>query len=127
MTIEIVDLERTPGYAGALHATRHPALADRFHFWRGGSGRRYAFTRFPVNRPPVYENSVSLFVRRRGFDISVLSASSAPGAPVVPLGADEIHIHLVQGGAQAVEEALRDLSALVVRRPAPYPVELRAA
>jgi hypothetical protein len=127
MTLEFVDLERVPGYAGTLQSSRHPGLADRFHFWRGASGHRYAFTRFPLNRAPTYENSVSLFVRRRGMEISVLAASGAPGAPVVPLGADEIHVHLVQGGMEKLEESLRDLLALVVPRAAPCPIALRAA
>ncbi|MCC6949555.1 MAG: hypothetical protein IT539_17500 [Bradyrhizobiaceae bacterium] len=128
MTIEFVENDCAPGYAGALQSTRHPSLAERFHFWRGMSGRRYAFTRFPLNRPPAYENAISLFVRRRGADVAVLGASNAPSAPVVPLGADEIHVHLVQGEADAMEAALQDLSALVVRRPAaPCVIELRAA
>lgn len=127
MTVEFLEIEQAPGYAGALHTSRHPALADRFHFWRGASGRRYAFTRFLLHRPPAYEHSVSLFVRRRGTEISVLAASGKPGAPVVPLGADEIHVHLVQGGTEALEKVLADLAALVVRRPAPRPIERCAA
>jgi hypothetical protein len=127
MTLEIVDPERTPGYAGALQSQPHRCLADRFHFWRGASGRRYAFTRFPLNQAPSYENSISLFVRRRGQEISVLATSSAPGAPIVPLGADEIHVHLVQGGAEAVKQSLHDLQPLVAPPPAPCPLALRAA
>jgi len=127
-TIEFVENDRAPGYAGALQSTRHPSLADRFHFWRGTSGRRYAFTRFPVNRQPAYENAVSLFIRRRGSDVTVLGTSSTPGTPVIPLGTTEVHVHLVQGDAEAVEAALRDFSALIMRQPtAPCVIELRAA
>lgn len=126
MTVDVTEFEPGPGYAGSLQ-TRHPALAGRFHFWRGASGRRYAFTRFPANRPPAYENAISLFVRLRGADMTVLGASTAPGAPVVPIETEEIHVHLVQGDAEALNTALQDLSALAVRRPVPQPVELRAA
>jgi hypothetical protein len=127
MTLELVDFDCVPGYAGPLHALRNSALADRFHFWRGASGRRYACTRFPAQRAPAYEGAVSLFVCRRGGDAVVLGVSAEPGAPVVPIGSEEIHLHIVRGGPEAVDEVLRDLSVLVTRPLARAFAERRAA
>jgi hypothetical protein len=125
MTLELVDLNRVPGYAGPLHALRNPDLADRFHFWRGASGRRYACTRFSVERVPAFENAIALYVRRRGRDTVVIGIGV--GATRVPLGTDEVHMHLVQGGDDAFADAWGDLSALVIRRAPIYFVERQAA
>ena len=127
MTLELVDLDRAPGYAGPLHAIRSPALANRFHFWRGASGRRYACTRFPANRPPAYEDAVALFVRRRGGSADLLGLSAAPGCPIVPLGTEEIHLHIAGGGAEALAAAIEDLSLLVTRPQSNAWAERRAA
>lgn len=127
MTLELVDLDRLPGYAGTLHAARHPALANRFHFWRGISCRRYACTRFPASRVPDYADSVALFVRRRGGTVEVLGISAVPGCPVIPLGTDEVHLHIVHGGADAVETAFQDLTAAAGRHAPHAPVTRRAA
>jgi hypothetical protein len=115
MTLELVDLDRLPGYAGALHAARHPTLANRFHFWRGLSGRRYACTRFPAGRVPAYATSIALFVRRRGGMVEMLGVSTALGCPVVPLGTEEVHLHIVCGGADVLNATLQDLVALAAR------------
>ena len=127
MTLELVDLDRLPGYAGTLHAARHPALADRFHFWRGVSGHRYACTCFPAGRVPDYAGSVALFVRRRGGTVEVLGISAVPGCPIVPLGADEVHLHIVHGSADALETAFQDLAAAAGRYAPPAPAARRAA
>ena len=113
MTLELVDLDRLPGYAGPL-AAAHPALMNRFHFWRGLSGRRYACTRFPAGRVPEYAGAVALFVRRAGSTFDVLGMSTTPGCPVVPLGTDEVHLHIIDGGLHAIDAALRDLAPLSV-------------
>lgn len=126
MTLELIDLSRIPGYAGPLHAVRNPDLADRFHFWRGASGRRYACTRFPLGRLPAYEDAISLFVRRRGNETVVLGISAGEKMGL-PFGTDEIHVHLVQDGAEAMQAAFEDLSALVIRRAPFYAIERRAA
>ena len=127
MTLELIDLSRVPGYAGPLHAIRNPDLANRFHFWRGASGHRYACTRFPVGRVPAYEDAISLFVRRRGNETVVLGISAGEEKLVLPFGTDEIHVHLVQDGAEAMQAAFEDLSALVIRRAPFYAIDRRAA
>lgn len=130
MTLELFALARSqhqPGYAGALEAARHPALADRFHFWRGASGSRYACTRFQLSRVPAYENAVLLFVRRRGGEPVVFGVHSGAKNISLPYGTDEVHVHLVQGGEEELRSAFEDLSALVIRRAPLYIVERRAA
>ena len=113
MTLELAAENVTPGYAGALNAARHPELANRFHFWRGASGRRYACTMFPVNAAPCYDDSIALFVRRRRTGPILVSVGAGIDATSAPPDVDEIHLHLVQGGADALTIALRDLSGLL--------------
>jgi hypothetical protein len=130
MTLELLTFDHTdrlPGYAGPLQAARHPDLANRFHFWRGASGRRYACTRFAPARLPVYEDAIALFVRRRNGEANVVGIGLPADKPVMPFDTDEVHLHLVQGGAEALQAALQDLSALVVRRAPLYSIERRAA
>jgi hypothetical protein len=129
MTLELLSFahsDRLPGYAGAL-AARHPDLAGRFHFWRGASGRRYACTRFALGDLPAYEDAVALFVRHRGDDTVVLGIGSLTAKSAIPFGTDEVHVHLVRGGMEALDEALADLQSLVIRRAPLYTIERRAA
>lgn len=127
MTLELLSFDRLPGYAGVLEAARHPEIAGRFHFWRGGSGRRYACTRFALSRVPAYENSITLFVRRHDGEATVLGLHKGARRPFFPFGTDEVHVHLVQGGEEELQAAFEDLSTLVVRRAPLYLVERRAA
>jgi hypothetical protein len=127
MTLELADFDRLPGYAGLLQAGRHPALANRFHFWRGLSGRRYVCTRFPAGRVPEYAGAVSLFVRRSGNTFDLIGASVDPGCPVIPLGTDEVHLHIVDGGDDPLESVLRDLAPLAASYGRPLNVARRAA
>jgi len=113
MTLELAAENVTPGYAGTLDAARYPELANRFHFWRGASGRRYACTMFPVNAAPCYDDSIVLFVRRRWTGPVLVSVGASIDATSAPPDVDEIHLHLVQGGADALTIALRDLSGLL--------------
>ena len=116
-----------PGYAGALHATRHPRLANRFHFWRGASGRRYACTLFPVNAVLSYDDAIALFVRRERSGLVLVSVGASIDVNSAPPDVDEIHVHLVQGGGDALTHVLRDLSALVAADDSFDGVQLRAA
>lgn len=126
MTLELLSFGHLPGYAGPLEAARHPELANRFHFWRGASGHRYACTRFTLARLPAYENAVYLHVRRRAGEAEVLGVSTN-GKLTLPYGTDEVHVHLVQGDEEAVQAAFEDLSALTVRRAPLYGIERHAA
>jgi hypothetical protein len=126
MTLEFLPTDRLPGYAGALEAARHPDLANRFHFWRGGSGLRYASTRFSLPRRPAYENAVYLYVRRRAGEARVLGVST-DSKLALPVGTDEVHVHLVQGGDEDLQAAFEDLSALLVSRAPLFVIERQAA
>lgn len=113
MTLELANQDFKPGYEGVLEAARHPALTNRFHFWRGPSGRRYACTLFGVNAVPAHEEAIALFVRRGRTEPSVVAVTAGIDGSAAPAEADEIHVHLVQGGPDALVFALRDLARLI--------------
>jgi hypothetical protein len=127
MPLKLATENVMPGYAGALDATRHPQLANRFHFWRGASSRRYACTLFPVNAAPSYDDAIALFVRRGRSGPVLVSVGAGIDTSSAPPDVDEIHVHLVQGGADALAFVLRDLSALVAADDSLAGVQLRAA
>jgi hypothetical protein len=111
------------GYEGRLR-TQRQALAERFCFWRGVSGSRYVCSVFSPGAVPPFSPAVALHVRRgrRGPELVAVTA----GADVDPQsGADEVHLHLVRGGADAQARALRDFRGLIEIRP--NVIELRAA
>jgi hypothetical protein len=110
-----------------LEAARNPQLAGRFHFWRGVSGRRYACTRFPAFQAPAYQDAIVLFVRRRGAEASVIGIGVPGRRSPAPFGADEAHLHIVQGDADAFDQALADLAPLVIRRASLYAIDRDAA
>ncbi len=103
------------GDAGAL--TAPPEMADRFHFWRGQSGRRYAFTVFARNGVPAFEHFVALFVQRRNEDRVVVAVSV--GQKAFAGSYDEIHVHLTADECD-LAAAMEDLAVLA--RPAPREV-----
>jgi hypothetical protein len=95
------------GDAGALAAP--PEMADRFHFWRGQSGRRYAFTVFAPGGAPMFEYFVALFVKRQAEARIVIGVGTKQIA--LAGGYDEIHIHLVANEHDLVT-AMEDLAVL---------------
>jgi hypothetical protein len=99
------------GDAGALFAPSHPALARRFHFWRGASGQRYACSVYAADSVPVFDRFVALFIRRAGEARDVAAVDVALDPSRVPADCDEIHLHLV-GDDEALAAAYRDLAAL---------------
>jgi hypothetical protein len=110
------------GYEGPLQ-TRRRALAERFCFWRGASGRRYVCSVFSPGAVPPYSPSVAVHVCSGPLGPRVVGVTA--GGDVEPLpGADEVHLHLVRGGREALAQALRDLGALVATATV---IELRAA
>jgi hypothetical protein len=127
MTLELANQDFRPGYAGPLQAARNPALAERFHFWRGASGRRYACTLFSAHAATAYEEAVALFVRRRGGEPMIVAVGIGFDPASVPRGIDEVHVHLVRGGCEALAFAFRDLAALVSGRRSLYWAERHAA
>jgi hypothetical protein len=95
------------GDAGPL--TAPPQMAERFHFWRGETGRRYAFTVF-AGAVPAFERYVALFVKRRGAELTVVAVGTMKHAGYSG-DFDEIHVHLTADDAE-LEFAVEDLAAL---------------
>lgn len=110
------------GYAGSLAATRNPALSDRFQFWRGGSGRRYAVSVYPPDEQPPYDLAVSLYIRLGADGPEVLGISAGLIGEQAPEGTDEVHVHVVER-IEALAFAHRDLRALLETRSLPAPKE----
>ena len=105
-------LAKKAGYEGPLRTVRHSALAERFRFWRGASGRRYVCSVFSPQTAPAYETSVALHVRRTPGGPVVVAVQAGNDARPVP-AADEVHIHLVRNEADGLDRATADLAALV--------------
>lgn len=99
-------------YAGALAATRFPELAGRFQFWCGGSGRRYAASRYLPGQTPAYDLAVSLYVKRTAAGPQVIAIAAGPADQAAPAEADEIHVHVVER-IEALAFAYCDLRALL--------------
>jgi hypothetical protein len=99
-------------YAGELAATRFPDLTGRFQFWCGGSGRRYATSRYLPGQTPAYDLAVSLYVKRTEAGPKVIAIAAGLAAQAAPADADEVHVHLVER-VEALAFAHRDLRALL--------------
>ncbi len=99
-------------YAGELAATRFPDLASRFQFWCGGSGRRYATSRYAPGQTPAYDLAISLYVKRTAEGPKVIAISAGPADQAAPADTDEVHVHVVER-IEALAFAHRDLRALL--------------
>lgn len=101
------------GDAGPL--TAPPAMAERFRFWRGQSGRRYAFTVFTSLPVPGFERFVALYVKRQDEDRIVVAVGTMK-QPSFAGDFDEIHVHLTEDDDE-LALAMEDLAVLA--KPAP--------
>lgn len=99
-------------YAGELTATKFPDLAGRFQFWCGGSGRRYATSRYLPGQTPAYDLAVSLFVKQTREGPRVVAISAGQANEAVSIDADEVHVHVVER-IEALAFAHRDLRVLI--------------
>jgi hypothetical protein len=99
-------------YAGELTATKFPGLAGRFQFWCGGSGRRYATSRYLPEQLPAYDLAVSLYVKLTKEGPKVVAISAGRADEGAPAAADEVHVHVVER-IEALAFAHRDLRALL--------------
>jgi hypothetical protein len=105
-------------YAGELAATKYPDLAGRFQFWCGGSGRRYAASRYLPGQTPAYDLAVSLYVQKTREGPRVIAISAGQADEPAPAGTDEVHVHVVER-IEALAFAHRDLRALLDGDTAP--------
>lgn len=99
-------------YAGQLAATKFPDLAGRFQFWCGGSGRRYATSRYLPGQTPAYDLAVSLYVKQTDEGPKVIAISAGQANEGSPVAADEVHVHVVER-IEALAFAHRDLRGLL--------------
>lgn len=88
-------------------------LASRFHFWTGGTGRRYVHTVYSLVECPALPSGNYILVRRdENGDRTVLAIGSATHDAAslnladirhrgAELGANEVHIHLLAGTSKA--------------------------
>lgn len=103
-----ITIRSLAGDAGAL--TAPPAMAERFHFWRGQSGHRYAFTVFSGDCLPAFERFVALFVKRQN-DTRVVIAVSTMKHPLFRGDFDEIHVHLTENDEELMG-VMEDIAVL---------------
>lgn len=94
-------------HAGPLAAAAEAGLAERFHSWRGRSGRRYVVSVYPADSAPDYRDAVVLHVARRGGLRQITSLGPAPCA--AEDGVDEIHFHLLARDARERAGVVADL------------------
>jgi len=99
-------------YAGSLAATKLPGLSSRFHFWFGGSGRRYPVSVYAPAAVPPYDLAISLYVRRSADGPKVFAISAGLADEPAPAGTDEVHVHVVER-VEALAFAHRDLRDLL--------------
>lgn len=88
-------------------------LAGRFHFWTGGTGRRYVHTVYSLVECPALVAGNYVLVRREdNGDRAVLAIGCASHEAAslnlagirrrgAELGANEVHIHLLAGTSKA--------------------------
>jgi hypothetical protein len=105
-------------YAGQLPATKFPDLAGRFQFWCGGSGRRYATSRYAPGQTPAYDLAVSLYVKQTGEGPKVIAIAAGAANQPAPDEADEVHVHVVER-IEALAFAHHDLRVLIESSNAP--------
>ena len=99
-------------YAGELTATKFPGLAGRFQFWCGGSGRRYATSRYAPGQTPAYDLAVSLYVKQTREGPKVIAIAAGAANQSAPDEADEVHVHVVER-IEALAFAHHDLRVLI--------------
>ncbi len=102
---------RNPPAHEALRIACGPALAQRFHVWRGTSGRRYVVSAYAPSTVPDYRDVIALAVGRgRNGRLAILGAAVTGEDPVALFpGAEEIHLHLLAQDPTARRVVLADL------------------
>jgi hypothetical protein len=88
--------------AGPPRVLSVEGLGERFHGWRGVSGRRYLATVYPAARAPAYEGAVVVLARRQpdGTRVAMwVGRAPASHAALARLAqmkrAEEAHFHLI--------------------------------
>ncbi len=132
MSAQIVDLAEfrlqraPPVVADVSPRHEHPPAAAPFQFWTGASGTRYVHSIYNMFEcPPIEEANYILVKRHRDGQRTVLSigrvahaAASVNLATIrqraAELNANEVHVHLLAGGANASQQIETDLRGALV-------------
>ena len=108
--------------AGAPRALGPSGFGDRFHAWRGASGRRYLMTVFDIADVATVGDSVVILVKRDGRGARIPVWVGRSGHAVTSglavgraKGACEAHVHFAGDAEAHVIE--RDLASPARRRP----------
>lgn len=106
-----VGASRVPPAHEALRIACGPALSQRFHVWRGASGRRYVVSAYAPSAVPDYRDVIALAVGRgRDGCLAILGAAVTGEDPMALFpGAEEIHLHLLAQDPAARAAVLADL------------------
>jgi hypothetical protein len=109
------------GASAPLRALAGEALAARFRFWRGASGRRAIFSIFDRQSCPAYEHVVAMIVRRdpdgerrimfigdTGCFPELALARAAKEIPVA--GEIEFHLHMLATSRAERNAMIADLA-----------------
>ncbi len=117
----------TPPNNAALASLAGGELAERFHSWRGRSGRRYICSVFPVDVAahdaglPDFAEAVVIAVRFEANGVrhvvAIFQCEHGAGrvarhAFVTAAGAQQWHVHLLTADPQKRRAALEDIEAL---------------
>lgn len=94
-----------------------PGLADRFFFWRGGSGRRYVFSVHALADVAHFRDMVVIAVRVDGAaripvwigEIEDPQGDERLADVALAERIDEVHIHLLPGDTTERREVIDDL------------------
>jgi hypothetical protein len=103
--------------AGPLRSAAEAGLAERFHGWRGRSGRRYVVSVYAADQAPDYADAVVLHVARSGHGRRIVSVGIGPRG-VAPAGVDEVHVHLLARDDMERAAVVDDLRQPLERGPA---------
>ena len=93
-----------------------PHAAAAFRRWVGASGRSYLVSVYPISQCPDYVDAVAIAVEGRSGACVWIGETGEGGETlastlraVAEAGANEVHVHLLAGGAAERMAAIRDL------------------
>ena len=122
LAIQTDDLWTGPADEPAL-INRDGVIAQRFHYWRGQSGKRYLHTVYPLLECPEVPRANYILVRRdaSGYCRPVRIGQTRELATslnlarlrheAASLGANEVHIHVLSDSSPDRDEVEQDLVA----------------
>ena len=127
MAVRLLAIQADDVWTGATDEpaiiNRDGMIAQRFHYWRGQSGKRYLHTVYSLLECPEVPRANYILVRRMpsGRCKPVRVGQTREGATslnlahlrheAAALGADEVHIHVLSDSSPARDEVEQDIVA----------------